>query len=57
MSEYKIFTIKGHFKDNTGVYGINDCNGYRETKDRALIKVVCKNTTQHYILNIGGKKK
>ena len=49
MSEYKIFTIKGHFKNNTGVYGITDCNGYRETKDSALIflKVVCKNTSQH----------
>ena len=48
-TEYKIFTITGHFKDNTGVYGINDCNGYRETKENALLflKVVCKNTTQH----------
>lgn len=60
MSEYKIFTIKGHFKDNTGVYGINDCNGYRETKDSALIflKVVCKNTTQHgdTYLTLGERK-
>ena len=48
-SEYKIFTIKGHFKNNAGIYGITDCNGYRETKETALIflKVVCKNTTQH----------
>ena len=48
-SEYKIFTIKGHFKNNVGIYGITDCNGYRETKETALIflKVVCKNTTQH----------
>ena len=48
-TEYKIFTIKGHFKNNFGIYGITDCNGYRETKKSALIflKVVCKNTTQH----------
>ena len=48
-TEYKIFTIKGHFKNNAGIYGITDCNGYRETKESALIflKVVCKNTTQH----------
>ena len=48
-TEYKIFTIKGHFRNNTGIYGITDCNGYRETKENALLflKVVCKNTTQH----------
>lgn len=48
-TEYKIFTIKGHFKNNAGIYGITDCNGYRETKADELIflKVVCKNTTQN----------
>ena len=48
-TEYKIFTINGHFKNNAGIYGITDCNGYRETKESALIflKVVCKNTSQH----------
>ena len=48
-SEYKIFTIKGHFKNNVGIYGITDCNGYRETKETALVflKVVCKSITQH----------
>mgnify|MGYP007000271988 len=46
-TEYKIFTIKGHFKNNAGIYGITDCNGYRETTADELIflKVVCKNTT------------
>ena len=30
-TEYKIFTIKGHFRNNAGIYGITDCNGYRKT--------------------------
>ena len=48
-SEYKIFTINGHFKDNVGIYGISDCSGYREVKDNELLflKVVCEFTTQH----------
>ena len=48
-TEYRIFTIKGHFKNNAGIYGITDCNGYRETKNNALLflKVVCENITQH----------
>ena len=48
-TEYKIFTIKGHFKNNAGIYGITDCHGYREIKNNALLflKVVCEYITQH----------
>ncbi len=47
--EFKIFTIKGHFRYNVGIYGVSECSGYRETKNDELLflKVICDNTTQH----------